>query len=84
VDTSPAYTLSVYAGDKDRDGFGVIWYAVGSGGYLNLLQSPVTYGVPPSNSEVADAPPLEAGKTYTVSPGLIDGTRGCAATAGRR
>ena len=32
----------------------------------NLLHSPVTYGVPPSNAEVA-APPLEAGTTYTVS-----------------
>ncbi|NOT24894.1 MAG: hypothetical protein HOP16_02220 [Acidobacteria bacterium] len=64
---SPAYTLSVYAGEKDGDGFGVIWYAVGSGGYFNRLHSPVTYGVPPSNSEVAAAPPLEAGKTYTVS-----------------
>lgn len=64
---SPAYTLSVYEGDKDGDGIGVIWYAVGSGGYENLLHSPVTYGVPPANADVAAAPPLRAGKTYTVS-----------------
>ena len=31
------------------------------------VHSPVTYGVPPSNAEVAGAPPLGAGKTYTVS-----------------
>ena len=31
-----------------------------------MLHSPVTYGVPPSNAEVA-ASPLEAEKTYTVS-----------------
>jgi hypothetical protein len=37
---SPAYTLTVYEGEKD--------------------------GVPPSNSGVAAAPPLQAGKTYTV------------------
>ena len=59
--------MNVYAGEKDGDGFGSIWYAAGSGGYLNLLHSPVTYGVPPANAEVAAAPPLEAGKTYTVS-----------------
>jgi hypothetical protein len=64
---SPAYTLSVYEGDRDGDGFGVIWYATGAGGYENLLHSPVTYGVPPPNSEVAAGPPLQSGKTYTVS-----------------
>ncbi len=63
---SPAYTLTVYEGPKDGDGFGSIWYASSSGGYANLLQSPVTYGVPPPNSEVAAAPPLQQGKTYTV------------------
>ncbi len=26
-----------------------------------------SYGVPPANSEVAGGPPLQAGKTYTVS-----------------
>ncbi len=62
-----AYTLSVYEGDKDGDGVGVIWYATATGGYENRLMSPVTYGVPPHNSEVAAAPPLVAGKTYTVS-----------------
>lgn len=31
------------------------------------LQSPVIYGMSPSNSEVAAAPPLQSGKTYTVS-----------------
>ena len=64
---SPAYTLSVYEGDKDGDGFGVIWYATGTGGYENRLHSPVTYGIPPANSEVAAGPPLQSGKTYTVS-----------------
>ncbi len=64
---SPAYTLTVYEGDKDGDGFGAIWYATGSGGYQNLLHSPVTYGVPPANSEVAAGPQLQSGKTYTVS-----------------
>lgn len=63
---SPAYTLSVYEGPKDGDGIGTIWYASGSGGYANLLQSPMTYGVPPANSEVAAGPPLQEGKTYTV------------------
>lgn len=32
-----------------------------------MLHSPVTYGVPPANSEVAGGPPLQSGKTYTVS-----------------
>ena len=63
---SPAYTLTVYEGPKDGDGFGAAWSASGSGGYANLLNSPVTYGVPPANSEVAAAPPLQEGKTYTV------------------
>ena len=64
---SPAYTLTVYEGAKDGDGIGALWYATGSGGYENLLHSPVIYGVPPSNSEVAAGPPLLSGKTYTVS-----------------
>lgn len=64
---SPVYTLTVYPGDKDLDGLGSIWYASGAGGYENRLHSPVVYGVPPANSEVAAAPPLEAGRTYTVS-----------------
>jgi hypothetical protein len=63
---SPAYTLTVYEGEKDGDGVGAVWYATGAGGYANLLDSPVTYGVPPANSEVAAAPPLQAGQTYTV------------------
>ena len=32
-----------------------------------MLHSPVTYGVPPANSEVAAGPQLQSGKTYTVS-----------------
>jgi hypothetical protein len=64
---SPAYTLMVYEGAKDGDGFGVIWYATGAGGYENALHSPVIYGVPPANSEVAAGAPLQSGKTYTVS-----------------
>ena len=61
------YELSVYEGAEDGDGFGGIWYDKGPGGYDNNLRSPVTYGVPPAGSEVRDAPPLEAGKTYTVT-----------------
>lgn len=64
---SPAYTLTVYEGAKDGDGLGAIWSAVGIGGYENRLNSPVVYGVPPANSDVASAAPLEAGRTYTVS-----------------
>ena len=64
---SPAYQLHVYEGDQDGNGFGVIWFAAGSGGYQNLLHSPVTFGVPPPNSEVAAGPPLHLGKTYTVT-----------------
>lgn len=63
---SPAYTLTVYPGDKDGDGLGSIWYASIGPGYANNLKSPVTYGVPPAGAEVAPAPPLEEGKTYTV------------------
>ncbi len=62
-----AYELSVYEGSEDGNGFGVIWSVRGGGGYENLLRSPVTYGVPPPGSEHRDAPPLEAGKTYTVT-----------------
>ncbi len=62
----PAYTLTVYRGEKDGDGVGAIWFASGGGGYENRLSPPVAYGVPPAGSEVASAPPLEAGTTYTV------------------
>jgi hypothetical protein len=71
-----AYELRVYAGDRDGDRSDVIekqgfvppvWFAKGSGGYENSLRSPVTYGVPPPGSEVAAAPPLTAGATYTVT-----------------
>jgi len=62
-----AYELNVYEGTKDGNGFGVIWTARGAGGYENNLRSPVTYGVPPAGSEVRGAPPLEPGKTYTIS-----------------
>ena len=61
-----AYELNVYAGDKDGDGFGVLWTAKMPGGFENTLQSPVTYGVTPAGSEVRPAAPLEPGKTYTV------------------
>lgn len=64
---SSAYELFVYEGSADGDGFGAIWYANGPGGFENNLLSPVTYGVPPQGSEVGEAPPLEAGKTYTIS-----------------
>ncbi len=62
-----AYELSVYEGEEDGNGFGVIWSARGPGGYENNLQSPVTYGVPPAGSEMGDAPPLEKGQTYTIT-----------------
>lgn len=61
-----AYTLSMYRGEQDGDGIGVLWTARGSGDYANDLRSPVIYGIPPSGSEVRDAPALEAGVTYTV------------------
>ena len=62
-----AYELSVYEGTEDGNGFGVIWSARGTGGYANNLMSPVTYGLPPPGSDVREAPPLERGKTYTVT-----------------
>ena len=62
-----AYSLSVYEGSEDGDGFGVIWHARGPGGFENNLRSPVTYGIPPEGSEGREAPPLEPGKTYTIS-----------------
>jgi hypothetical protein len=62
-----AYQLTVYEGDRDGNGFGAIWSASVGGGYENRLRSPVTYGVPPAQSEVAAAPPLELGRTYTVT-----------------
>lgn len=61
-----AWELNVYEGTEDGDGFGSIWNAKMGGGYENSLRSPVIYGVPPKGSEVRAAPPLEAGKSYTV------------------
>lgn len=63
---SPAYTLTVYPGEKDLDGLGSIWYASVGSAYANNLKAPVTYGVPPPGADVAPSPPLEEGKTYTV------------------
>jgi hypothetical protein len=62
-----AYELNVYQGSEDGDGFGVIWYASGPGGFENKLRSPVIYGVPPDGSEGPEAPPLEPGQPYTIS-----------------
>ena len=63
-----AYELYVYEGDEDRNGFDVLWSARGPGpGFENYLRSPVTYGIPPEGSEGQQAPPLEPGKTYTIS-----------------
>ncbi len=64
---SPAYMLMVYEGDRDGNGLGVLWSVAAAGGYENGLQSPVVYGVPPAGSEYVGAPPLQAGKTYTVT-----------------
>jgi hypothetical protein len=64
---SPAYQLQVYEGAEDRKGIGVLWTVGGPGGYENTLDSPVTYGVPPPGSQYAPAPPLQAGRTYTVT-----------------
>ncbi len=62
-----AYELNVYEGAEDGNGFGVLWTARQGSDYANNLRSPVTYGAPPPGSEVGEAPPLEQGKTYTVS-----------------
>lgn len=62
-----AYELNVYEGTEDGDGFGAIWTVRVGNSYDNNLQSPVTYGVPPTGADVKEAPPLEAGKTYTVA-----------------
>lgn len=62
-----AYLLHVYEGSEDRDGLGVLWTVGGPGGYENRLNSPVTYGVPPTGSEYAGAAALVAGRTYTVT-----------------
>jgi hypothetical protein len=64
---SPAYLLTMYAGDKDGDGIGALWSLSGGTGFENSLKSPVVYGVPPAGSEYSAAPALEAGKTYTVT-----------------
>lgn len=61
-----AWELNLYRGSEDGDSFGSIWNAKMGGGYENTLPSPVTFGVPPEGSEVAGAPPLEPGQTYTV------------------
>jgi hypothetical protein len=61
-----AYELHVYEGSENGDGFGVLWHATGPGGFENNLRSPVTYGIPPEGSAGREAPPLEAGKTYTI------------------
>ena len=64
---SPAYQLTVYEGPEDGDGLGAIWSLRGGSNYANELASPVTDGKPPAGSEFRPAPPLEAGKTYTVT-----------------
>ncbi len=64
---SPAYLLQVYQGAEDKDGLGVLWSVSGSSGYENKLVSPVAHGVPPAGTEYVGGPPLEAGKTYTVT-----------------
>jgi hypothetical protein len=69
---SNAYELNVYEGEEDGNGFGVLWTAKMPGGFANTLQSPVVYGVPPDGSEVREAPPLERGKTYTVTLFRVD------------
>ncbi|MEZ4636577.1 MAG: hypothetical protein R2873_11900 [Caldilineaceae bacterium] len=61
-----AYEVTFYEGAENKDGFDVLWNARMGGGFVNDLQSPIVFGVPPTGSEVRDAPPLEAGKTYTV------------------
>ena len=62
-----AYELHVYEGSEDKNGFGVLWTAKMGGGCENELRSPVTFGVPPPGSEVREAPPLDFGRTYTVT-----------------
>jgi hypothetical protein len=62
-----AFTLHVYEGAEQADSdLDAIWSANGGGGWANALHAPVTYGIPPEGSFVREAPPLEAGKTYTV------------------
>jgi hypothetical protein len=60
------YQLQVYEGADDKGGVGVLWTLAGDGSYANQLLSPVTYGVPPPGSQFVSAPPLTAGRTYTV------------------
>ncbi len=62
-----AYNLSVYEGSQDGNGFGNIWTAIGGSEFENNLQSPLTYGISPQGSQGQEAPPLEPGKTYTIS-----------------
>jgi hypothetical protein len=58
----------MYEGHRDGDGIGAIWSAVGrGGGSENRLRSPVIYGEPSADSDVAAAPPLTPGRTYTVT-----------------
>ncbi len=64
---SPVYQLQVYEGAEDRNGIGVLWTVAGPGGYENALASPIVNGVPPSGSYYTSAPPLQAGRTYTVT-----------------
>jgi hypothetical protein len=72
-----AFELNVYEGSEDLDGFDSLWYARGpDSSFENHLRSPVTYGVPPEGSEGQEAPPLEAGKTYTISIFRKDPTGG--------
>lgn len=45
---------------------GAIWRVRGPGGFENNRQPPVTDALLPQGSSDRQAPPLEAGKTYTV------------------
>jgi hypothetical protein len=60
------YQLQVFEGADDKGGIGALWTLSGEGGYENRLLSPVIYGVPPPGSQFVSAPPLTAGRTYTV------------------
>jgi hypothetical protein len=62
-----AYELHIYEGTEDGDGFGVLWTAKMGGGYANTLISPITYGIEPPGTDLAPAPTLEEGKSYTIT-----------------